>query len=371
MAGTVLIVAGGTGGHIFPALAFGQWLRSQKKAERVAYISGNRALEAEIYASQGIVPECLPLSGSPLGTSSVLQVVRRSSSLFGAFFRTGKIMRRLRPDLCFLFGGYVSLMPLLWCRLLRIPAVMHEPNACAGKVTRLASRLGVSVAAGWNECRGLSAPFVTTGIPVRRVKKMERRDAARALNADAGEDLVIGVIGGSLSSASLNALPGKLMEALRSGTTDGKERRPAFVVLGDPPGVAVPSIHFVGRRWDTAPFYSLIDAAVCRAGASTLAELALYGIPALVVPWSDSADGHQEANARCFAAMTGNPVWVEKKTKDAAGLDDAFTRLLALCLSPDRPRASGFAPHLNAEAASQNLWQIGLKLCPERFPPLV
>ncbi|MDR3264399.1 MAG: UDP-N-acetylglucosamine--N-acetylmuramyl-(pentapeptide) pyrophosphoryl-undecaprenol N-acetylglucosamine transferase, partial [Synergistaceae bacterium] len=245
----VLIAAGGTGGHIFPALAFGRWLAAEKKAERVTWLSGNRALEIEIYRSQGVVPESLPLSGSPLGSSSLAQNVRRWGELLRVFFRTGKLMRRLRPDICFLFGGYVSLMPLLWCRFLRIPAVMHEQNARAGKVTRLASRLGVPVASGWNECGGLKGPFTNAGVPVRRLERMERRDAARALNVEVHEDdLVIGVIGGSLSSASLNALPGKFSKApgIKAGLWKAESRRPVFVVLGEnaDAGAAAPSVHF-------------------------------------------------------------------------------------------------------------------------------
>ncbi|MDR3231769.1 MAG: UDP-N-acetylglucosamine--N-acetylmuramyl-(pentapeptide) pyrophosphoryl-undecaprenol N-acetylglucosamine transferase [Synergistaceae bacterium] len=350
---TALIVAGGTGGHIFPALAFGQWLEAEKKANRVVWLSGSRALEVEIYASRGIVPERLPLSGSPLGSSSVVQNFRRWGGLFRAFFQTGKLMRRLRPDICFLFGGYVSLMPLLWCRFLGIPLVMHEQNARAGKVTRLASRMGAPVAAGWDECGGLKGPFTRVGVPVRRLERMEKRDAARALNVDVREDdLVIGVIGGSLSSASLNALPEKLSGASEGETTGVGARRPVFVVLGENGDASASSIRFVGRRWDVTPFYSLVDAVVCRAGASTLAELASYGVPALAIPWKGAVDGHQEANARRFSAMTSNPVWLEG---DSFDLDDAFARLLKLCATDGVRRRKG----LHDDSASRDLWRLG------------
>jgi UDP-N-acetylglucosamine--N-acetylmuramyl-(pentapeptide) pyrophosphoryl-undecaprenol N-acetylglucosamine transferase len=151
----ILIVAGGTGGHIFPALAFGRWILDQKKNEGVSYLSGDRPLELEIYASQGIEPYRLFLSGSPLGSPSILRNARRWMELFRSFFQVGRFLRRERPDACFLFGGYVSLLPLLWCRFLKIPILAHEQNACAGKVTKLASYLGAPVAAGWSQCRGL------------------------------------------------------------------------------------------------------------------------------------------------------------------------------------------------------------------------
>ncbi|MDR1048872.1 MAG: UDP-N-acetylglucosamine--N-acetylmuramyl-(pentapeptide) pyrophosphoryl-undecaprenol N-acetylglucosamine transferase [Synergistaceae bacterium] len=318
----VLIAAGGTGGHIFPALAFGDWLRTQGKAGRIRYLSGNRPLEAEIYRSQGIEPIQLPLSGSPLGSSSAARNLRRWAALARSFAQTGILMRRDRPDVCFLFGSYVSLAPLLWCRLLRIPAVMHEQNACAGKVTRLAARLGIPVASGWDECRGLnSGSFTPVGVPVRALKRISRREAAAALGLEIWEDdFVAGVIGGSLGSASLETLVERLSVA-----PDKLKKRLVLVILGSASKPLGPGVHFVGKRWDMTPFYSLCDAVLCRAGASTLAELAAYGIPALVIPWMEAADGHQEANALNFVRKTGNILCAED---DEEGLGKALRSLM-------------------------------------------
>ncbi|MDR2523108.1 MAG: UDP-N-acetylglucosamine--N-acetylmuramyl-(pentapeptide) pyrophosphoryl-undecaprenol N-acetylglucosamine transferase [Synergistaceae bacterium] len=349
VAGKVWIAAGGTGGHIFPALAFGRWITENKKAERVVYLSGNRPLEAEIYASQGIVPYCLPLAGSPLGSSSLAGRLGRWAGLLSSFFRVGRLLARGRPDVCFLFGSYVSLAPLLWCRLLRIPTVIHEQNACAGKVTRLAARLGAHVASGWAECRNIGA-FVYVGIPIRPMKKISRKEAATALGVDAGEEnLVIGVAGGSLSSVSLASLAGRVARI-------DSPRTPKMVVVvlgGSPPDAAPDSfgsrVRFVGRRWDMTPFYSLCNVVVCRAGASTLAELAALGIPSLAVPWKNAADGHQEANARCFAALTGNPIWDEE---DEPALDAALMQLLDFSCS----RAES-AETIKENSPNEALWQ--------------
>jgi UDP-N-acetylglucosamine--N-acetylmuramyl-(pentapeptide) pyrophosphoryl-undecaprenol N-acetylglucosamine transferase len=151
------------------------------------------------------------------------------------------------------------------------------------------------------------------------MKAIPREEAAATLGVNAG-DFVIGVVGGSLSSASLASLAGQIGASGKASLV---------IVLGPPPDAAPvsfdPMVRFVGRRWDMTPFYSLCDAVVCRAGASTLAELAALGIPALVVPWKKAADGHQEANARCFAALTGNSVWDED---DRPALNAALSRLL-------------------------------------------
>ena len=340
----VLIVAGGTGGHIFPALAFGRWILDQGKAESVIYISGSRPLEAEIYASQGIEPYRLPISGSPLGGA----ICRRTIGHLCSLVTTRFFLQRERPDVCFLFGSYVSLAPLLWCKWFGVPVIAHEQNACAGKVTRLASRMGVPVALGWNECSMVNGAF-PVGVPVRSFRRLSRQEAASALGIKTEDgDLVIGVIGGSLGSAPLSALIGKMSREMVG-------RKILFIVLGEQSGASFgPGVEFVGRYWDMAPFYSLCDAVVCRAGASTLAELAAFGIPALAIPWRGAADGHQEANARNFSSMTGNPTWIEGG-RDEESLEAAFDKLLKRTL--DTRKNSG--DFIN-NTASSALWEFGL-----------
>ena len=323
----VLIVAGGTGGHIFPALAFGCWLKEHGKAEYVCYFSGSRPLEAEIYASQNVQPYCLPISGSPLGSSSILQNFRRLGGLLRAFWRTGVLLRKECPDVCFLFGGYVSLAPLLWCCVLGVPVILHEQNACAGKVTRLASRLGIPIAAGWNECRGLKGSFTPVGIPVRPLKKISKPKAAAILGLGTWDgSLTVGVIGGSLGSEFL----GSFIRRFVGKTQTSEKQEYLFIVLGDAPsGVSFdPQIRFVGKQWDMTPFYSLCDIVICRAGASTLAELQNYGLPALTIPWLKASEGHQEANARCFYNLTGNPLWIEREEADLTELEEVLSDLL-------------------------------------------
>lgn len=326
----VLIVAGGTGGHIFPALAFGEWIQKEKKAESVIYLSGNRALELEIYRSRGVEPICLSLGGSPIGASSVFLKLRRCAELFFSFLRVGVLLCRERPDVCFLFGSYVSLPPLFWSLILRISVILHEQNSCAGKVTRLASFLGVPIASGWGECRGLRN-FTPVGVPIRDIKKIPKLEAARALDIDiSGSDFVVGVIGGSIGSASLENLIGQLARDRENFI---------FAALGNRPSESAASknLYFLGKHWDMTLFYSVSDVVVCRAGASTLAELMAYDVQALVVPWTKAADGHQELNAQNFSRRTGNPIWIQSKIQnkiqnktdsDYYEFDKAFEKLI-------------------------------------------
>jgi len=352
----VLIVAGGTGGHIFPALAFGRWILESGEAESVVYMSGSRPLEAEIYASYSVEPYCLALSGSPLG-GTLWRNLGRCAGLFRSFVDTKIFLRKERPDVCFLFGSYVSLAPLLWCKYLGIPLIAHEQNACAGKTTKLASHMGVSVASGWSECRGVNNAF-HVGIPVRSFKRLSRQESASVLGVKSEDgDLVIGIIGGSLGSAQLETLITKIsIDTIKTAKT--AELRLVFVVLGDKNGASfIPfgsEVKYVGRRWDMAPFYSLCDAVVCRAGASTLAEVATFGIPALTIPWSGAADDHQKANARVFSSMTGNPAWMENE----GSLDEMFADLLSRALSARTRRVLENAGDLVNNDASIALWMF-------------
>jgi UDP-N-acetylglucosamine--N-acetylmuramyl-(pentapeptide) pyrophosphoryl-undecaprenol N-acetylglucosamine transferase len=352
--GKILIVAGGTGGHIFPALAFGRWILAQKKAGDVFYLSGSRSLEVEIYASQGIRPHRLSSTGSPLGSSSIVRKFRRCVELLCSFFQAGYFLRRERPDICFLFGGYISLMPLLWCRFWGIRTIAHEQNVCAGKVTRLASYFRIPIASGWNECRGVDV-FKPVGVPVRPLKKISREEASFIFEINVkNEEFVIGVVGGSLSSASLSAL----IEEISRNTAGVNDENCIFVVLSDIPNFSFgEKVYFIGRQWDMGPFYSLCDAVICRAGASTLSEVAAYGIPSLVMPWKLASDRHQEANAECFGALTGNMIWSgEENSKD-----NEFRKTLLEFIAHARTvkGKSKCKNESDSNAASLALWRFG------------
>lgn len=300
----VLIVSGGTGGHIFPAAVFGKWLEDNKHCE-VYYMCGARELELEIYKSLNITPYKLSLSGSPLGSKSPVKILKRFCEMLKAFMQTLRFIKQIKPDKIFLFGGYISFMPLLIAKLKHIKLAVHEQNSIAGRVTRIAAKLGVKIAAGWQECLGVKQDkFVTAGIPVREPVKYSRQYAILKLNIKpefAGKlykSKIIGVAGGSLGS---KALINKIYQAA------SKLNNYYFLMLGDrPEGLTeLDNIYFTGRQWDMNPFYSLCDALICRAGGSTLAEALAWKIPAVSVPWLASAENHQVKNAQCFHELGG------------------------------------------------------------------
>ena len=308
----VLIVSGGTGGHIFPAAVFGKWLEDNKHCE-VYYMCGSRELELEIYKSLNITPYKLSLSGSPLGSKSPVKILKRFCEMLKAFMQTLRFIKQIKPDRIFLFGGYISFMPLLIAKLKHIKLAVHEQNSIAGRVTRIAAKLGVKIAAGWQECLGVKQDkFVTAGIPVREPVRYSREDAILKLNIKpefASKLLhakIIGVAGGSLGS---KALINEIYQAA------SKLNNYYFLMLGDRPDgltlTELDNIYFTGRQWDMNPFYSLCDALICRAGGSTLAEALAWKIPAVSVPWLASAENHQVKNAQCFVKLGGGLVYLE------------------------------------------------------------
>ena len=287
-----LIVAGGTGGHIFPAIVFGRELES--KNNEVKWLCGSRELEKEIYESADIEPLKLAISGSPLGTRSIKKFLSRCFALVKSFFQTRKYIKNFKPDEIFLFGGYVSFAPLLIAKLKKIPVTLHEQNAVAGKVTRLALKWGAKIITGWPECEGINN-FSYVGIPVREPVKINRGEALETLGLELDTNKkIIGIAGGSLGSGALNEILLKTAELCKDFE---------FVFLSHERKDEA-NAHFIPPQWDMNPFYSICDVIVCRAGGSTLAEILKWKIPAVTIPWPEAADNHQVKNAQEFIKIS-------------------------------------------------------------------
>ena len=309
----MLLVAGGTGGHIIPAVAFGNWLKARQKGVEVDYMSGSRPLELEIYRQSGIEPFALDIMGSPMGAPKG-EKISRWRDLIRSITQAKRIIApaaEKRYDLCLLFGGYVS-VPALWiARRYGLRLLVHEQNARAGVVTRIASALGVAVASGWRVCDPLVAgKFTCTGTPIRRIEITDRDKAwhALGLSGEVPDGPIAVVTTGSIGSAAVGEAVGKLaQEAHRKSwcflVVDADVREP---VRGGANLFRIP------RVWDIGNLYSLADILVTRAGASTLAEVEALGIPALVIPWRGAAKDHQMLNANQLHGADSVAIWDER-----------------------------------------------------------
>ena len=299
----IFLAAGGTGGHIFPALAFGEWLNREKNISSIYYICGNRPIELEIYRHSGIEPLILPIEGSPLGISGFFKRLKRVFNVVESCFRMYSLIRRFKPDACFMFGGYVSFPALLACSAAGVPVIAHEQNAVAGRVVRLAEKTGKLVVRSWSN--------ETSDVPVRRFVLWDKQAAFEKLGISGRwfNSRIIGVFGGSLASRALV----NVLDAIVKSFPDY-----LFLVLSEKEETKAGNVLFAGRQWDMGPVFSVVDLAVCRGGASTLAELEAYNIAAVAVPWEKSSDNHQTANAEKFSEITGSYIW--RENQDAAQL---------------------------------------------------
>ena len=327
MSRTIALVAGGTGGHIFPAIAFGAWISRMHPEWSIEYISGSRELEQKIYASAKISPYLMPLSGSPASTGG--HRIRRSWELLSSLGQIIAKWRSQKISACVIFGSYVSLPPLLACKVLNIPVVVHEQNAVAGRVTLLASKLGVPICSGWRDCAPLSfGRFSHTGFPTRRLLRYSRDEAWKLLGVPCNmpEGKIVVVLAGSMGSKGLR-------DRIARGLIKKSPEDSTFVFVGASEkvelqeyGITIPPI------WDVGLLYSIADLMVVRGGGSTLAEIKNLGIPSLIVPWAKATGNHQARNAELMRDDDIFRVWEEAKSD--AELSEEFNQLMIKATKP-------------------------------------
>ncbi|EHM10001.1 UDP-N-acetylglucosamine:LPS N-acetylglucosamine transferase [Thermanaerovibrio velox DSM 12556] len=317
----VLVVAGGTGGHIWPAIAFGSWLRERHSDVDISFVSGSRPLELKIYREVNLDPHIIHLEGSPLG-GGLRKMPRRWKQIFKCFHQARDCIEKEAPDVCLMFGGYVSFPALMVSKMMGLRCLIHEQNAVAGRVTRLAALLGVPVASGWDTCHPLKdKSYKYVGVPIRGMQRIPRPIALRRLgiSVEAGSKVAL-VLGGSLGSGSLFE---KVIEASKDEYFSGW----TFLIIG---ASSVPQV--IGKcilmphTWDMEALYSVTDVVITRGGASSLTEIKLWKLPCVIIPWRDSSGGHQRANAVAFCRSARGLILDEELV--SGGLGRAVESLL-------------------------------------------
>ncbi|MDZ7373884.1 MAG: undecaprenyldiphospho-muramoylpentapeptide beta-N-acetylglucosaminyltransferase [candidate division KSB1 bacterium] len=339
----VVIAGGGTGGHLFPALAIAEALRRLNPAVEIVFCGSDRGIERER----------VPASGFPLVTFPVRGLGRK-----GAFWKNGVVilgflralaaaigwLRSFRPRIVLGTGGYSSAPAVVGAILCRVPVVLQEQNCRPGLVTRLLSRWACEVYVSFEESpRFLARPkrAVVVGNPVRPGIQRIPKEAARASFGFDPQRPVVLVFGGSQGARRINevllaGLPGLLerTEAVflwGTGPTHFQNVKERLAQIPQAAGrvLAMPFIE------DMARAYSACELAVCRAGATTLAELTALGVPSLLVPYPYAAEDHQALNARALAAR-GAAVVIPEKDLTGERLAGTIEELLS---RPDRLQA--------------------------------
>jgi len=346
----LMIAAGGTGGHIYPALAVARSLLAQPDAPELSWVGGHRGLEAQLVPAAGLPFRRLALRSLrtvDLSVHAVLDPARLAASVPQAT----AILARTRPDGIFTTGGYVAIPVMLAASTLRIPVVLWEGNVVPGRSVRTVARLATLLAVSFaSTCRGLGGSCYVTGTPIRDVREIDRAAARDRLDVPPDGRLLL-IFGGSqavrrFNAAVAGALP-RLVERTNvlhvtgdsgySTALADRERLPAALRDRYRP--------YPFLRDEMLSALAAADLVVGRAGSSTLAEVTALGLPMVVVPYPHAA-GHQRANARALVEAGGARL-IEDDAFDAEALLDA-ARIL------EDPEL-----HLRMSAASRALGRPG------------
>ena len=294
----VLIAGGGTGGHIFPAIAIGQAIQRQRQDANIHFVGTPYGMETRLIPEAGYPLITLPMRGFlGKGLKGKLALLWR---LPISMLRSMGILIKYKPKVVIGVGGYAS-APLLWtAALLRIPTMIQEQNAVPGMVNRLSGKFVRLACLGFPEAAShLACPTIHTGNPVR--------NGFDDIEPWSPQRKTILVLGGSQGAAALNRdMPGLLKQQIPA-QSDLKVVHQCGVKQVEQVRQAYAGAEF---QYEVTPFIDNMSQmlehvlfAVCRAGASTIAELKLARIPALLVPYPHAAHDHQTLNARSLADL--------------------------------------------------------------------
>lgn len=315
---TFLLAGGGTGGHISPALAVAEFLEASSCGAEVRFAATGRPVDRRMYASREARTSFLdpPRADGPLGAAGLAAGAVRGLA------EARRLIRRIDPCAVLATGGYSSFFCAAAAGLWGIPVLLHESNAFPGRANRTAALFSRSVLTGYAcAARVFGRRGVHTGNPVRpSLRRMDRDEARRALGLD-GDGPVVLVLGGSQGASRLNALaleaPRGIRIVLQCGSRDEESVR----------GRAGGRVVVRPFDDDMAPLYSSADLAVARAGAMTIAELAHFGLPSVLIPYPHAAGDHQTANAR-EAERSGMSSCVAESSLEPGSFWEGVTRLL-------------------------------------------
>lgn len=334
----MIIAGGGTGGHLFPGIAVAEAARRRDPGTSILFVGSARGIEARVVPGSGFELALLP--SAPLRGRGVAGKVGALGALGSGIVQARALVRRFRPDAVVGLGGYASAPAVVAGRLAGVPIVLLEQNAKPGMTTRFLGRLADRVCVSFPDTVNGFAPgrAVVTGNPVRTF-------AARPASASR-TGLTIAIVGGSAGAHRLNEAGPALHAALadvpglriihQTGLAEEAAVRAAYA--------GAPNVDVRAFITDMGEVYAGADLIVCRAGATTIAELAAQGLPAIFVPYPHAADDHQRANAEALVRGGAARVVLDHQATGARLADEVRDLLRTPDLLPEmRLRVRQFA----------------------------
>ncbi|HEX4451380.1 MAG TPA: undecaprenyldiphospho-muramoylpentapeptide beta-N-acetylglucosaminyltransferase [Kofleriaceae bacterium] len=334
----LLIAGGGTGGHLFPGVAIAEELRAREPDADITFVGTKRGIEARVLPELGWKLELIEVSG--LKTVGLAGAIRGMFRLPRALWQARRLIKRLAPDAVIGVGGYASGPVVLAARLRGIPTAICEQNSIPGLTNKLLGRFVRRVFVAFDGSRKFFATkkVELVGNPVRR--ELAAKLASTATTAD--DKVHVLVSGGSLGAVAVNELAAQALCKLAKERplaivhqTGEKDLEPTRKRYADA-GVDADCRAFIK---DMAAAYATADLVIGRAGATTVAELAIAGKPAVFIPYPFAADNHQVLNAAEMAER-GAALMFEQRELTADKLADALRPLFA---DPAKRAAMGAA----------------------------
>lgn len=338
----IVLTGGGTGGHIYPALAVAELLKNDIQVESILYIGASGHMEEKLAAERRLEFSGLEVSGMPRKLS--MQLLRWPFQISGATAKARYMLRNFKPTVVLGTGGYASAPPLMAAYLTGIPYAIHEPDAHPGLVNRLLAGNARLVSCGMegavDTLKSRCGKVVVNGNPVRQsFVSLLRRDSACAvlgLNPSLRTLLITGGSQGAraLNDAVLEALPALLQAEPQLQIIHQVGQKNIAEFKQQLPEVARNQPRYLLRDYfdDLSVAYAVSDLAICRSGAMTIAELTVTGTPALFIPYPFAAADHQMHNAQSMQSR-GAAVVIAQENLTAQSLAQ---EVLAIVQSEER-----------------------------------
>ncbi len=297
----ILIMAGGTGGHVIPALSVARELTN--KGYQVHWLGSIKGIENELVVDAGYPLHRISISG--LRGSGALKLLLAPLLIIKALWQTYKVYRQVKPVMALGMGGFASGPGGLMAWLLRVPLVVHEQNAVAGFTNKILSRFAKTVLQAFDQAFKAKGNLHTVGNPVRNsiieieepIKRLENREGP----------LNVLVVGGSLGAVALNNVIIEMMAIQQDVVSIWHQTgaRNFDAVKGGYASAKIENVKISAFISDMAGAFAWADVVICRSGALTVSELMAAGVASVLVPYPFAVDDHQTANGQFLVNLDG------------------------------------------------------------------
>ncbi len=305
-----LITGGGTGGHIYPALAIARGLQERYQNIELLYVGTKKGLEADIVPKEGIAFKTVEVEG--LQRKLSLRLFSAGFKVTKGFIQAQSIVREFKPDIVIGTGGYVCGPVVLAAALRKIPTLIHEQNAYPGITNKLLGRFVDKIAVTFPESIKYFSDqkkVEVTGLPIRpEVLQIDKQDGYNKLGLDPAKKTIL-VVGGSRGARTLNQAMVQVIKDYQDRkniqvihVTGNLDYQDALKRMSDQ-GISMDNhgnISTIPYLYDMAYALNVTDLIIGRAGATTLSEITALGIPSILIPYPYASENHQEYNARAL-----------------------------------------------------------------------